>query len=54
VTEQTVQARAERLAETHFAGGPRWIIAEAARHGLGARLAPYRVIRQQHWLRMSR
>jgi hypothetical protein len=86
VTEQTLQARAARLAETHFLGGPtwifervgrhglevlleegvtprpagaaqhslRWIIPEAARHGLSVRLTPYRVIHHQYRLRISR
>jgi SAM-dependent methyltransferase len=32
----------------------RWIVAEAARHGLRARLMPYRVMHRQYWLRISR
>lgn len=34
MTEQTLQARAERLAETHFLGGPTWTFERVGRHGL--------------------
>jgi SAM-dependent methyltransferase len=34
VTEQTLQARAERLAETHFLGGPTWTFERVGRLGL--------------------
>jgi len=54
VTEQALQARAERLAETHFLGGPKLNISAAARDGLGVRLMPYRVIRHEYRLRTSR
>jgi hypothetical protein len=54
VTEQTLQARAERLAETHVLGGPSWTFPAAARHGLGVRLALYRVIHHEYWLRVAR
>jgi hypothetical protein len=32
----------------------RWIVPEAARHGLNVRLMPYPVIHKQYWLRISR
>jgi SAM-dependent methyltransferase len=34
VVEQTLQARAERLAETHFLGGPTWTFERVGRHVL--------------------
>jgi SAM-dependent methyltransferase len=34
VSEQTLQARAERLAETRFLGGPPWTFERLGRHGL--------------------
>jgi SAM-dependent methyltransferase len=34
VSEQTLQARAERLAETQFLGGPTWTFERVGRHGL--------------------
>ena len=54
MTEQTLQARAERLAETQFLGGPTWTFERVGRHGLTVQLMPYRVIHHQYWLRISR
>jgi SAM-dependent methyltransferase len=34
VTEQSLQARAERLAQTQFLGGPTWTFERVGRHGL--------------------
>ena len=34
MSEQTLQARAERLAESHFLGGPTWTFERVGRHGL--------------------
>ena len=34
MSEQTLQARAERLAETRFLGGPTWTFERVGRHGL--------------------
>ena len=31
----------------------RWVVAEAARHGLRAQLMPYPIIQHQYWLRMT-
>ena len=31
----------------------RWVVAEAARHGLRAQLMPYPVIQHQYWIRMT-